>query len=134
MSFPNIPDITPTITIGSEQCVSMLLASIALEELGQAHIMNAEAEKLQYVLGTLRGSTPPAPPTIAQLLKVNDSICMTLRNVVKNQMLLGFKLEDTIHLYNWHVFLNIATVTAEYNGQTVTASDRAYYHTNGGAA
>ncbi len=99
MSMPNIPDITPDITITFEQCYAMMLASIALEEMAQSHIMNAEAEKLQYVLGTLAGTTPPSPPSIDQLLAVNDSICMTLRNVVKNQMLLGFKLEDAINAY-----------------------------------
>ncbi len=104
MSMPNIPDITPDITITADQCFAMMLASIALEELGQAHIINAEAEKMQYILGTLKGTTPPLvePPTIEQLLTANDSMCMTLRNIVKNQMLLGFKLEDAMSMYTVH--------------------------------
>ncbi len=133
MSLPNVPDITPTISIGNEQCISMLFASVALEELGLSHIINAEAEKIQYALGTLAGQRPTKPLTIDELLGINDSVCMTLRNVVKNQMLLGMKMEDITTLYGWNIYLNIATVTADYDGGTVTASDRAYYHTNGGA-
>lgn len=45
MSQANIPNITPTITITTIDAVNLLLASIALEEIGLAHIINAEAEK-----------------------------------------------------------------------------------------
>ncbi len=99
MSMPNVPNITPDITLTWDQALAMLLASVALEEMGQAHIINAEAEKIQYILGTLEGITPPAPPTIAELLQVNDSVGKMMRNVVKNQMLLSFKLEDALSIY-----------------------------------
>lgn len=56
LSFPNIPNIKPDIDLDEEDVLSLLLASIALEELSLAHIMNAEAEKLQAVLGTLTTS------------------------------------------------------------------------------
>ncbi|MDR5658559.1 hypothetical protein RH915_03550 [Serpentinicella sp. ANB-PHB4] len=49
MSFPNIPDVTPEIDIDREDVINLLLASIAFEELGLAHIFNAEAEKIQYI-------------------------------------------------------------------------------------
>ncbi len=97
--MPNIPNINPDITITWTECISMLLASIALEEMGQAHVINAEAEKLQYILGTLGSKAPLDPPTIDQLLAVNDSICMTLRNVCMNNMMLSYKLQDAINLY-----------------------------------
>ncbi len=100
MSMPNVPDITPDITLTADQCLAMLVASIALEEMGQAHLINAEAEKLQYILGTLDGTTPPEPPTLDQLVEVSNSIGQTMRNVIKNQMLLSFKLEDALNLYN----------------------------------
>jgi hypothetical protein len=50
LSLPSFPDI-PEITI--ENAVGLILLSIAMEELGLSHILNAEGEKLQYVLGTL---------------------------------------------------------------------------------
>lgn len=99
MSYPNIPDVDATISIKLEDSVNLLLASVAFEELGLAHIINAEAEKIQYVLGTLENQAPPeTPPTIDELLEINQSIDQTLRNVIKNQMLLQFKLEDTLSI------------------------------------
>ena len=53
MSFPNIPDIDANIDISREEALNLLLASVAFEELGLAHIINAEGEKIQYLLGTL---------------------------------------------------------------------------------
>lgn len=98
MSMPDIPNIDAEITIGREDTITLLLASIAFEELGQAHLINAEAEKLQYILGTLEGSAAPAAPTIEELLEANQNVAQMLRIVIKNQMLLQFKLEDAIDL------------------------------------
>ena len=59
MSLPSFPSISPPFT--REDVVNQILASIAMEELGLSHIINAEGEKLQYILGTLPGiSSPPA--------------------------------------------------------------------------
>ena len=97
MSYPNIPDVTPTIDVNGADIINLLLASIAFEELGLAHIINSEAEKIQYVLGTLEGQTQPeTPPTIPQLLTINRSVDQSLRSVIKTQMLLQFKLEDIL--------------------------------------
>jgi hypothetical protein len=100
MSYPNIPNITPLISITTEQTIPLLLSSIALEELALAHIMNAEAEKLQLVLGTLTGGTPlsPAEVSLDDLLAVNTSIQRTLRDVIKKEMLLEFKFENILEL------------------------------------
>ena len=97
MSMPNIPDVDANIDITINESVNLLLASIAFEELGLAHIINAEAEKIQYVLGTIEGQTPlETPPTVDDLLKIDHSVEQIMRSVIKNQMLLQFKLEDTI--------------------------------------
>lgn len=97
MSFPTIPQIAPTINIDRTQVVNLLLASIALEELSLAHIINAEGEKLQAVLGTLPGLSITAT-SISGLLSVNREVRRTLQTVLKKQMLLEFKLEDILDI------------------------------------
>lgn len=94
MSQANIPNITPTITINRDDAINLLLASIALEELGLAHIINAEAEKIQYVLGTLPGLSPAA--TLGQILAVNESVQDMLDLVIKKELLLESKLKQVI--------------------------------------
>ncbi len=98
MSFPNIPNIIPEIDISTEEAVNLLLASIAFEELGLAHIINAEAEKIQFVLGTLHNQTTSLATTIEDLIKIDTSVVHTLRTVIKQQMLLQFKLEDVLSI------------------------------------
>ncbi|MEH7151418.1 hypothetical protein V7095_13525, partial [Bacillus thuringiensis] len=91
MSLPNVPNITPSISLNREETLNLLLASIALEEIGLSHILNAEGEKLQYFLST-------CPTNFKSFLDINNSVNETLRNVAKNQMLLHFKLEDVMKL------------------------------------
>jgi len=98
MSMPNIPDIQPIIDIDEAKIIDLLLASIALEELGLAHMINAEAEKIQFVLGTLKNSAPSKPPTINELLEINDSVGDIMKKVIDKEILLQFKLEETVKL------------------------------------
>ncbi len=133
MSFPNIPNITPQVSIDKDNCTAMLLASVALEELGLSHIINSEAEKIQYVLGTLEGQSLPKPVSHDELLEVTNSVSSTLRDVLRNKLLLNLKMEDIIRVCGFNVFTNTVTVTADYDGGTVSANDKAYYHTLGGA-
>ena len=114
MSFPNIPDVDASVDISTEDSVNLLLASIAFEELGLAHIINAEAEKIQFVLGTLEDqewerTTPP----IEDLLDINRSVDQALKEVIKTQMLLQFKLEDV---------LTISTTTTSTTSTTTTTT------------
>ena len=51
-----------------EEALTMIIASIAMEELALSHILNAEGEKLQYILGTLPGASPCACPQHAAVL------------------------------------------------------------------
>ncbi|GEC89459.1 hypothetical protein [Brevibacillus brevis] len=97
MSHPTIPNITPTISVTIEQSVSLLLTSIAMEELALAQIMNAEAEKIQFVVGAL-GITPGVVPTISDILAVDNSVRRTLQDVIKKDMLLQFKLESVVNI------------------------------------
>ncbi|MFB5677416.1 hypothetical protein ACE3NQ_30415 [Paenibacillus terreus] len=92
MSQANLPNITPSFTITREDAISLIISSIAMEELGLSHILNAEGEKLQYVLGTLPGISSPVP-TISDLLAVNDSILKTVKETTNKDWVLSNKLE-----------------------------------------
>lgn len=131
MSYPNIPDVNPEITIDREQVINILLASIALEELGLSHIINAEGEKIQYVLGTLDGIEIQETVTIDDILEINNSVERTLRDVLKNQMLLQFKLEDIFIIPPEDITIhrNIATVVGIFEDVEYFDSDLAYYYT-----
>ncbi|MFI3236427.1 MAG: hypothetical protein R3Y47_00185 [Lachnospiraceae bacterium] len=94
MSMPNVPAITPEITITKDDAVNIILSSIGMEELGLAHLLNAEAEKIQFALGTL--DTAKEAASLDDILEVNKQASKMVRNVIKNQMLLSMKMEDTI--------------------------------------
>ncbi|MFS8631354.1 MAG: collagen-like protein, partial [Bacillales bacterium] len=96
MSLPNFPNITPTISLGRGDVVNLLLASIAIEELSLAHILNAEGEKIQLALGTL-GELSPAP-TLEEILEVNDSVRDTLAMAIKKELLLDNRMRQVLSL------------------------------------
>jgi hypothetical protein len=101
MSQANIQNISPLISINTDQTVSLLLASIALEELALAHVINAEAEKLQFVLGTLKPTKTrlsPAAVSASDLFTINASAERILQDVIKKEMLLQFKFENILDL------------------------------------
>ena len=96
--MPNIPDIKPDINIDKDKSINLLIAAVALTELGLAHIVNAEAEKIQFVLGTLKKHEHKEPPTIDELLKINKSVEKMLKKVIKKEMLLEFMLEEAVDM------------------------------------
>ncbi|MES5952183.1 hypothetical protein QCI42_00950 [Bacillus fungorum] len=81
MSQADIPNITPNITLSRDDAVNLLLASIALEELGLSHVINSEAEKIQYTIGTLPGLRGPV--SISDILSINQCVRDTLNTVMK---------------------------------------------------
>ena len=91
MSMPNIPNITPLISLNRCDTINLLLSSIALEEISLSHILNAEGEKLQLFLKSNHRC-------LEDFLDINESINKTLRTVVKSQILLELKLEDVVEL------------------------------------
>lgn len=116
MSFPNIPEnINPDINLPQDQIINLLLASIAFEELGLAHIINAEAEKIQSVLGTLNGQVVKNP-SIADLERIDKLVERILRDVIKKEILLQFKLEDILD------FISSTTTTTTTTSTTSTTS------------
>nr|WP_276020250.1 collagen-like protein [Bacillus velezensis] len=64
-----------------------------MEELGMAHILNAEGEKIQYALGAIPGLTGP-PSSLADILNLNESVRDTLDSLMKQELLLGSKLDS----------------------------------------
>ena len=92
MSMPSFPPNGADMT--REEALTMIIASIAMEELALSHILNAEGEKLQYILGTLHGTSPCACPQ--DVLAVNKSVTALVEAVTQNQMLLKSKLEKVL--------------------------------------
>nr|WP_202631689.1 collagen-like protein [Bacillus velezensis] len=93
VSQPNLPNITPVVTLSRDDTINLLLSSIAMEELGMAHILNAEGEKIQYALGAIPGLTGP-PSSLADILNLNESVRDTLDSLMKQELLLGSKLDS----------------------------------------
>lgn len=69
------------------QAIIDLLESIALQEAGIAHIINAEGEKIQAILEMQN-------VTVSDLIALNESVANVLKKVTKLEMLLEFKLEE----------------------------------------
>ncbi len=93
MSLPSFPNIDPPIQ--REDAVNQILSSIAMEELGLSHILNAEGEKLQYILGTLPGLSGP-PATVSDVLSANKSVRDMLETAVQNQIFLKSKMQGAL--------------------------------------
>ena len=127
MSEPEIPEVE------QEQSLTDLLESIALEEVGLAHILNAEGEKIQALAQMMEAQELELEEAIEQ----QETIMRVLRMPIKQQMLLQFKLEDVLDFKEEleippeppvEVQTNTATVTAIGNGVTVTDSQEAFYN------
>ena len=88
MSMPTFPKNDPPLS--REGSLNEIIASIAAEELSLSHILNAEGEKLQYVLGTLPGLDEAASQD--EVLRVNQSVKDTLSGIIEQQMMLSAKL------------------------------------------
>ncbi|MBY0050815.1 hypothetical protein H7K32_03795 [Brevibacillus agri] len=97
MSFPNIPNISPTIAITREDAINLLLTSIAMEELGLSHILDAEGEKIQYVLGTLTGVSGAPAATIDDLLAIDRSVREMVDATIRKEMVLQAKLQAVLN-------------------------------------
>ena len=94
MSLPSFPNVDPPIQ--REDAVNQILSSIAMEELGLSHILNAEGEKMQYILGTLPGLSGPAA-TVEDVLNANESVRGLLETAVQNQIFLKGKMQGALN-------------------------------------
>lgn len=78
----------PVITPGTGtrcQAITDIITSVALEQTGLSHIINAEGEKIQKVVATAQ--------TTDDLLAVNKSVQMMLGAITRLEMVLQGKLE-----------------------------------------
>lgn len=91
MSLPNVPDITPRITLKREEVIHLLLTSIAMEEISLSHIMNAEGEKIQRLLE--RDNV-----CVEDMLRINKSVERMMRSIISKQILLQFKFDNILEL------------------------------------
>ena len=80
-----------------ENVINQILTSIAMEELGISHVLNAEGEKIKFVLGELEGSKPMTKATIDEVLKVNQSVQNLLEIVTQQQILLKQKMVKALN-------------------------------------
>jgi len=82
--------------VSREQAITDLILSVALEEAALSHILNAEGEKMQAIIGM-------DDVTIEQLLTLNRSVASMINAVTRLEMQLLAKLElfeDEIGLGN----------------------------------
>ena len=83
---PTIPDRE------QEEALTDLLESIALEETAIAHLINAEAEKVQSMAKMMdKGKI-----CFEDVIKFQKNMAKMMRNPIKKQILLQFKLEDIL--------------------------------------
>lgn len=116
MSFPNIPDITPDISITFEDAINLLLVSIALEEISLSKLIDAEKDKILFVLDECKQKDSALHDAIA----INKSVDGTIKNMIKLQMLLQFKLENVTEL----ISTTTTTSTTTTSTTTTTTSTR----------
>lgn len=79
----SMPVITPG-TVSRAQAISDIIESVALEQTGLSHILNAEGEKIQAAV---------ASGTIDQMLATNKSVENMVNTVARLEMVLQMKLE-----------------------------------------
>ncbi|NLT57725.1 MAG: hypothetical protein GXX99_02040 [Clostridiales bacterium] len=92
MSMPEFPKPNPDLT--QEQALTMILSSIALEEVALSHIINAEGEKIQCVLNQLECGDGRF--SLQGLLEVNRSVSNLLDIVLQNQLILKNKMDRVL--------------------------------------
>ncbi len=121
MSFPNIPDVNPSIGITLEDAIHLLLASIAMEECSVSKLMDAESCKILCVLQKYLQEHI----SLQSLLDVNQSASHTIQDLVKLEMLLQFKLRDVLQIMSSSTTSSTTTTTTTTTSTTTTCSSSA---------
>ena len=82
MSMPKFP--RPDEILYREEAVNAILTSIAAEEMALSHIMNAEGEKIQYILERCADAQT--------VLEVNESVNSVLDRIIDIELILKNKM------------------------------------------
>ena len=90
MSMPQFP--SPDTVLSREQAIDSILISIAMEELALSHILNAEGEKLQYIMKHLNDPDNDCLGA-EKLLEANDSVASLIDRIYDLQIILKNKLQ-----------------------------------------
>ena len=90
----------PPKPITRDDVLNQIVSSIAMEELALSHILNAEGEKIQYILGTLPGVSGPSPDaSVHDVLRVNAAATEMVRTINDLQIVLSNKLTSALESY-----------------------------------
>lgn len=77
--------------VSRRQAVTDVIESIAMEEKSIASILKVESRKVQKAIDC-------PEPAVSDIISINDSVCRCLKNIIKLQILLEFKLEEVQEL------------------------------------
>jgi hypothetical protein len=94
MSMPEIPE--EKHRPSRREVIIDLLESIALEEMALAHLLNAEAEKMQAFVG--EHIQFPTHPNTCDIIRFNQSATQFVRTIVMKEWLLLNKLESVLEV------------------------------------
>lgn len=90
MSMPKFPN--PGEIPNLDDAISAIISSIAMEETALSHVINAEGEKIQYIIEYVKSQGYEDADTDL-LLAVNNSVSEVLKNIAIVQELLIKKLD-----------------------------------------
>lgn len=96
MSLPNLPEFPSIPCIPPQTALSLILASIAMEEIGLSHVINAEGEKIQGVVEAFQCGKA----TVCDVLAVDKSASDLFRNIIKKEILLEMKMVEALEGLN----------------------------------
>jgi len=98
LSYDGQDDAGASICIGSDDSVISLLNSIACDELDLANALHAEVEQIRSMLRKMKDKK--AAFSVKELVDINRSVEEKMRNIIKNEILLHFKLENAMGLHS----------------------------------
>ncbi|MDR3561292.1 MAG: hypothetical protein P4N59_07630 [Negativicutes bacterium] len=95
--MPTIPEMHKIPEIPLNNALSLILVSVALEEIGLSHIINAEGEKIQAIVHAVDcGKADPK-----ELFAIDRNVNNVLRTIVKKEILLELKMVEALEAFRF---------------------------------